>query len=59
MKSTPAPASITHHSVAIDALDGPDGASVDSDPAQPDKVARLAAWTITRKPLPCRFEYRL
>ena len=32
-KSTAAPASITHHSVAIDAAAGPEGSSVDSGPA--------------------------
>jgi hypothetical protein len=33
------PASITHHSPAIDAAEGPDGASVDKGPAQPLSAA--------------------
>ena len=50
-KSTAAPASITHHSVAIDAAAGPEGSSVDSGPLQPASAAANPGWTATRKTL--------
>ena len=55
-KSTAAPASITHHSVAIELDAGPRGSSVDSGPAQPHSIAMQPAWIAARKALRCRCE---
>ena len=45
------PASITHHSVAIDAAAGPEGSSVDSGPLQPARAVADPSWTAPRKTL--------
>ena len=50
-KSTIAPASITHHSVAIDAAAGPEGSSVDSGPVQPARAATAPRLTAVRRTL--------
>ena len=60
--STQAPASITHHSVAMEPAAGPDGDSVDSDPLQPLAAATSAtspAWASVREALRCSGERRL
>ncbi len=43
------PASITHHSVAIEAAAGPEGSSVDSGPLQPASAAIDPSWTAARR----------
>jgi hypothetical protein len=45
------PASITHHSVAIEAAAGPEGSSVDSGPLQPARAVADPSWTAARKTL--------
>ena len=45
--STIEPASITHHSVAIDAAAGPEGSSVESGPVQPAEAVTAAAPRLT------------
>ena len=60
--STQAPASITHHSVAMDPAAGPDGDSVDSDPLQPPAIITSATsptWASVREALRCGGEPHL
>ena len=45
------PASITHHSVAIEAAAGPEGSSVDRGASQPASAVADPSWTAARKTL--------
>jgi len=47
-KRAAAPATITHHKVAIEAAAGPVGSSADSGPLQPDSTAAKAGWTAAK-----------